>query len=47
MVLLKEMERRNEQENSNTPSPGGQVNGLRQPHGGGRGETVTYVNEGS
>jgi hypothetical protein len=54
MVILKEMERRGEEQRkaaegggNAAPSSGGRVNKLRQPGAGGRsqGETVTFVNE--
>lgn len=48
MAILQELERQQQQTETGQPGgPGGQVNTLRQPRGGGRGETVTYVNEGS
>jgi hypothetical protein len=50
MCILKELERQQAQAQQGGPggaAPAGTVNELRQPRGGGRGETVTYVNEGS
>jgi hypothetical protein len=46
-VILKELERQEAeaQRNGGGASPG-QTNRLHQPGGGGRGETVTYVNDG-
>lgn len=51
MILLQEIERQEQlkaEAMEGKGAPGGPgVNSMRQPRGGGRGETVTYVNEGS
>lgn len=48
MVLLAEIEdQQQEAQSHQSGSSGGRVNSLRQPGGGGKGETVTYVNEGT
>lgn len=47
MVLLKEMERQHDEAESDgggVPAGAGPVNSMKAPHGGGRGETVTYTN---
>jgi hypothetical protein len=44
MVLLDELQAQHEEAQTDQ-SGGGRVNNLRQPKGGGKGETVTYVNE--
>jgi hypothetical protein len=45
MVLLKELQRQQEEADAQ-PGVGshGAVNTMKAPHGGGRGETVTYTN---
>ena len=45
-VLLKELQRQQEDQPNSSGSAPGQVNQLRQPRGGGGGETVTYTNDG-
>lgn len=47
MVLIKELERQQEEadQQDQAGSMPGRANRMHQPHGGGQGETVTYVNE--
>jgi hypothetical protein len=44
MALLDELQAQQDKAQPDQ-SGGGRVNNLRQPKGGGKGETVTYVNE--
>lgn len=44
MVLVKELARQHEEADDGHGQAPGAVNTMKAPHGGGRGETVTYTN---